>query len=317
MKKLMTLALLACSLTAQAQSTYPSKPVKFIVGFVAGSATDTAARIVAERLRPHLGQQVIVENKPGAASAIATEAVASAPADGNTLLFSSSSATVNAAAFENASAKAYLGLTPVSLVASIPNILVVHPSLGVKSVAELIALVKAKPNQISYASSGSGSSPHMSAELFEARTQIKMQHIPYKGSNQAMNDVLSGLVPVMFSPASSVLQHIKSGKLIALATTSSKRTGLINAPTLEDAGITNFNVSLWFGVLAPKDTNSAIVTKVASAIQKTLEDPETRKLLAAQTMDVTNGDPAEFKTFINSEISKWAALIKTNNIVVN
>jgi len=317
MKTLMTLALLACSLTAQAQSTYPSKPVKFIVGFVAGSATDTAARIVAERLRPHLGQQVIVENKPGAASAIATEAVASAPADGNTLLFSSSSATVNAAAFENASAKAYLGLTPVSLVASIPNILVVHPSLGVKSVAELIALVKAKPNQISYASSGSGSSPHMSAELFEARTQIKMQHIPYKGSNQAMNDVLSGLVPVMFSPASSVLQHIKSGKLIALATTSSKRTGLINAPTLEDAGITNFNVSLWFGVLAPKDTNSAIVTKVASAIQKTLEDPETRKLLAAQTMDVTNGDPAEFKTFINSEISKWAALIKTNNIVVN
>lgn len=317
MKTLMTLALLACSLTAQAQSTYPSKPVKFIVGFVAGSATDTAARIVAERLRPHLGQQVIVENKPGAASAIATEAVASAPADGYTLLFSSSSATVNAAAFENASAKAYLGLTPVSLVASIPNILVVHPSLGVKSVAELIALVKAKPNQISYASSGSGSSPHMSAELFEARTQIKMQHIPYKGSNQAMNDVLSGLVPVMFSPASSVLQHIKSGKLIALATTSSKRTGLINAPTLEQAGITNFNVSLWFGVLAPKDTNSAIVTKVASAIQKTLEDPETRKLLAAQTMDVTNGDPAEFKTFINSEISNWAALIKTNNIVIN
>lgn len=311
-------ALIWLSTAAHAQSgPYPNKPIKFVVGFVAGSATDTAARIIAEHLRPQLGQQVLVENRPGAASSIATELVANSPNDGYTLLFSSSSATVNAAAHSNASAQAYKSLVPIALVASIPNILVVNSNLGVKSVQEFIALAKSKPNEISYASSGSGSSPHMSAELFESRTGIHMQHVPYKGSTQAMNDVLSGLVPVMFSPASSVLPHINSGKLTALATTSNKRTSLIAAPTLEEAGVPNFNISLWFGVLAPKGTDAQIVNKLSGAITKALDDPETKKLLAAQTMDIVNADPTEFKAFINSEIAKWAALIKTNKIDLN
>jgi len=312
-----TLMFFGASVFAQS-GAYPNKPIKFVVGFVAGSATDTAARIIAERLRPQLGQQILVENRPGASSSIATELVANSPGDGYTLLFSSSSATVNAAAHGgSASALAYKSLVPIALVASIPNILVVNSNLGVKSVQEFIALVKSKPGEISYASSGSGSSPHMSAELFEARTGIQMQHVPYKGSTQAMNDVLSGLVPVMFSPASSVLPHINSGKLVALATTSNRRTPLIAVPTLEEAGVANFNVSLWFGILAPKGTDSQIVNKLSNAIVKALDDPETKKLLAAQTMDIVKGDPVEFKVFINSEITKWGGLIKSNKIDLN
>ena len=305
-------------ISAFAQSdSYPNKPIKFVVGFAAGSATDTAARIIAERLRPQLGQQILVENRPGAASSIATELVANSPSDGYTLLFSSSSATVNAAAHNNASTQAYRSLLPIALVASIPNILVVNSNLGVKSVQGLITLAKSKSGEISYASSGAGSSPHMSAELFESRTGTQMQHVPYKGSSQAMNDVLSGLVPVMFSPASTVLPHINSGKLIPLATTSNKRTPLIAVPTLEEAGVPDFNVSLWFGILAPKGTDAQIVNKLSGAITKALDDPETKKLLAAQTIDITRADPTEFKVFINSEISKWVSLIKSNKIDLN
>jgi tripartite-type tricarboxylate transporter receptor subunit TctC len=310
-------ALALCAGGAYAQISYPSKPVKLVVGFVAGSATDTAARILAEHLRPVLGQQVIVENRPGAASAIATEAVANAAADGYTLLFSSSSATVNASAHDNAGSRAYKSLVPVAMVANIPNILVVHPLLGVKSVGDLIALAKSKPDGISYASSGPGSSPHMSAELFSSRAGIKMQHIPYKGSSQAMNDVLPGLVPVMFSPASSVLQYIKAGKLIALATTSNRRTSLLDVPTMEEAGLPDFNLSIWFGVLAPNGTDPAIVRRIAASIEKAQDDAEMRSQLATQSMEVIKAGPAEFGAFINSEIARWGALIKANNIVIN
>jgi tripartite-type tricarboxylate transporter receptor subunit TctC len=302
--------------SVHAQADYPSKPVKLVVGFVAGSATDTAARILAERLRPYIGQQVVVENRAGAASALATDQVAAAPNDGYTLLLSSSSATVNAAANDNAQTRAYRSLVPVAMVASIPNILVVHPSLGVKSVSELVTLAKAKPGEISFASSGPGSSPHMSAELFASRTGVKMLHVPYRGSAQAMNDVLSGLVPVMFSPASSVLSHIKADKVTALATTSNKRSSLLDVPTLGEAGVSDINVSLWFGVLAPKGTDPAIVNKLATAIGKVVDDPETRAQLAKQNMETVKAGPAEFSAFINTEISRWGALLKANNIVL-
>lgn len=302
---------------AQAQPAYPAKPVKLLVGFVAGSATDTAARIVASRLGLFIGQQAIVENRAGASGAIATEAVANAPADGYTLLFSSASATVNASAHDNAQTRAYKSLVPVAMVASVPNILVVHPALGVKSVGELIALAKSRPDGISYASSGIGTSPHMSAELFDYRAGVKMQHVPYKGSSQAMNDVLSGLVPVMFSPASSVLAHIRNGKLTALATTSNRRTSLLDIPTMEEAGVPDFNLSIWFGVLAPKGTDASVVRKLAAAIEKAQDDPETRAQLATQNMEVVKAGPAELGAFIDSEIARWGALIKANNIAIN
>lgn len=311
-------ALLLCSGAVQAQTAFPTRPVKFVVGFAAGSATDTAARLLAEHLRPHLGQQVIIENRPGASSAIATESVAGAVADGYTLLFGSSSATVNAAAHDNTGSRAYNSLVPVALVASIPNVLVVHPPLGVKSVAELVALAKSKPGGISYASSGAGSSPHMSAELFSYRMQVNLQHVPYKGSSQAMNDVLPGLVPVMFAPASTVLAYIRAGKLTALATTSNRRSSLLpDTPTLEEAGVPNFNIALWFGVLAPKGTDDGVVRRLAAAIDKALDNPVMRTQLAAQNMEAIKAGPAEFAVFRNEEIARWSALIKANNIVIN
>lgn len=312
--KVLAAGLALCACVAHAQSAYPNRPVKLVVGFAAGSATDTAARLVAEQLRPILGQQVVVENRPGAASAIATEAVANSQNDGYTLLFSSSSATVNAAARDNPSTRAYRQLVPVGLVASIPNILVVHPSLGVKSVNELITLLKAKPGTISFASSGPGSSPHMSAELFSSRTGVDMLHVPYKGSSAAMNDVLSGLVPIMFSPASSVLPHIATGKLTALATTGARRTSLLDVPTLDETGLKGFNVSLWFGVLAPKGTPPEIVSKLSASINKALDQPEIKAHLSKQSMEVVKSTPAEFEAFIHSEIDRWGALLKANKI---
>ena len=317
MGKAFASALAALALCAGSALACPGKPVKLMAGFVAGSATDTAARILAAHLGPVLGQQVIVENRPGASGAIATDAVANAPADGCTLLFSSASATVNASAHDNAQTQAYKSLVPVAMVANVPNILVVHPSLGVKSVRDLVALAKSRPDGISYASSGIGTSPHMSAELFDYRAGVKMQHVPYKGSSQAMNDVLSGLVPVMFSPASSVLAHIRAGKLVALATTSNRRTSLIDIPTMEEAGMPDFNLSIWFGVLAPKGTDAAIVRRLAAAIEKAQDDPETRAQLATQNMEVVKAGPAEFAAFIDNEIARWGALIKANNILIN
>jgi len=303
--------------SAQAQTAYPNKTVKLVVGFPAGSATDTAARILAEQIRPFMGQQLVVENRSGAASGIATESVANAPGDGYTLLFSSSSATVNAAAGDNPQSRAYKSLVPVGLVASTPNILVVHPALGVKSVRDFIALAKSKPDSISFASSGPGSSPHMSAELFASKTGVKLQHIPYKGSSAAMNDVLSGLVPVMFSPASSVLPHIKSGKLIALATTGNRRTSLLDVPTLEESGLPGFNVSLWFGLLAPKGTPATVVSKLASSLEQALDTPEAHAQLAKQNMEVIKASPSEFGLFIQSEIDRWSSLLKANSIVIH
>ena len=312
---LLVTALALCTPSAHAQPACAGKPVKLFAGFVAGSATDTAARILATRLGPVLGQQAIVENRPGASGAIATEAVATAPADGCTLLFSSASATVNASAHDNAQTQAWKSLAPVAMVANVPNILVVHPSLGVKSVRDLIALARSRPDAISYASSGIGTSPHMSAELFDFRAGVKMQHVPYKGSSQAMNDVLSGLVPVMFSPASSVLAHIRAGKLVALATTSNRRTSLIDIPTMEEAGIPDFNLSIWFGVLAPRGTDTAVVRRLAVAIEKAQDD--SRAQFATQSMEVVKAGPAEFGAFIDAEIARWGALIKANNIVIN
>ncbi|MFZ2737898.1 MAG: tripartite tricarboxylate transporter substrate binding protein [Burkholderiaceae bacterium] len=306
-----------CAANVHAQPAYPSKPIKLVVGFSAGSATDKAARILADRLSPILGQQLVVENRPGASSFIATEAVANAAPDGYTILFSSSSATVITASRDNAQTRAYKSLVPVAQVANTPCILVVHPSLGVKSVWEFIALAKSKPDGISYASSGPGSSPHMSAELFSSVTGVKMLHVPYKGSSGALNDLLPGLVPVMFSPASSVLPHIKSGKLIALATTGSQSISQLGIPTLSESGLPGFSLSLWFGVLAPKGTDPALVQKLASAIEKAQADPETNKQLSTLDMSVMKAGPVEFGAFINSEIARWSVLIKVNNIVIN
>lgn len=300
---------------AAADEAYPTRSIHLVVGFAAGSTADVGARIFTRKMGEILGQSIIVDNRPGAGSMISTEYVAHAPKDGYTLLLGTIAATINTALTPTQKVDFIKDLEPIVLVGSIPNILVVYPPLGVNSVKELIALAKAKPDELSYASAGVGSSPHLSGELFKQMAGIQMAHIPYAGSAQAVTDVIAGREQVMFSPASSVLSFIKSGSLKALASTEAKRSSIApDLPTMAEAGLPGFETSVWFGILAPTGTPSAIVAKVSAAANTSLKDPQVLKLLHAQGMDALGGTPNEFSRYIASETEKWARVIKTARI---
>jgi len=311
----MSLAAAAAAPAAWGQGGYPSRPVKVVVGFPAGSATDIAARAVAEALAHRLGQPFIVDNRPGAASNIAAKAVATSPADGYTLFVGTIANTINAA-FPNAtSPELAKDFAPVTMIGSMPNVLVVSPALGVASVDQLIQAAKAKPGQISFASSGNGTSPHLSAELFCAMAGIKMLHVPYRGSTPAVTDLLGGQVQVMFSPVSTVLPHIRAGKLKALATTGAKRSAIASdLPTVEELGLKGFETSVWFGLLLPVGTPTDVVAKVQAATHAALDQPDVQNLFRAQGIEVVKSGPDEFARFIRSETSKWAKVIQTAGI---
>lgn len=303
------------SAAARAEADYPARPVRLIVGFAAGSSADVGTRIVASKLGEALGGSVVVEDRPGAGSMISTEYVARQPADGYTLLVGTIAATINATLTPKQGADLQKDLIPVCLVASIPNILVVHPSLGVHSVKELIALAKREPGKISYGSAGVGSSPHLSGELFKQTAGIDMTVVPYPGSAQAVADLLAGRIQVMFSPASSALPFIKSGRLIALAATGSRRaTAAPDLPTMEEAGVPGFQTEVWFGILAPRRTPEPIVAKLGKAINTVLADKKVLDLLHAQGMEAIGGSPAQFGDYIASETDKWAKVIKAAHI---
>lgn len=319
LKQFCSLAIVACLVlaagAASADEAYPTRPVRLIVGFAAGSTADVGARILSRKLGEIMGQSIVIENRPGAGSMISTEYVARAPKDGYTLLLGTIAATINATLSPRQTVNFSKDLEPIVLVSSIPNILVVYPPLGVNSVKDLIALAKAKPDQISYGSAGVGSAPHLSAELFKQMAGVQMTHVPYQGSAQAVTDLIAGRVQVMFSPASTVLAFIKQGTLKALASTESKRTSIApDLPTMSEAGLTNFETSVWFGILAPAGTPSYVVTKVSRAVNEALKDQEVLKLLHAQGMDALGGSPDEFSRYIASETAKWANVIKTAKI---
>ncbi|HEY6023391.1 MAG TPA: tripartite tricarboxylate transporter substrate binding protein [Pseudolabrys sp.] len=319
LKQFCSSAIAACLVlaagAASADEAYPTRPVRLIVGFAAGSTADVGARILSRKLGEIMGQSIVIENRPGAGSMISTEYVARAPKDGYTLLLGTIAATINATLSPRQTVNFSKDLEPIVLVSSIPNILVVYPPLGVNSVKDLIALAKAKPDQISYGSAGVGSAPHLSAELFKQMAGVQMTHVPYQGSAQAVTDLIAGRVQVMFSPASTVLAFIKQGTLKALASTESKRTSIApDLPTMSEAGLTNFETSVWFGILAPAGTPSYVVTKVSRAVNEALKDQEVLKLLHAQGMDALGGSPDEFSRYIASETAKWANVIKTAKI---
>ncbi len=294
-----------------ADLNYPSKPLKLVVGFPSGSSADVTARIVAKRLGEILLQAVVIDNKPGASSSIATEFVVRAPADGYTLLVGSVANTINSGMGKNLPFNFANDLAPIALITSLPNILVVHPSLGVSSVQELVSLGKTKPNWINYASSGNGTSPHLSGELFNLMANIKMTHVPYKGSSQAITDVLSGLVPVMFSPASTAIAHINSGTLKALAVTSAHRSAVASKiPTVSESGLSGYETSVWFGILAPLGTPKEVLDKLNASINLSLQSSEVRGQLLAQGIDVLGGSKEDLAKYVQSETDKWEKLIK-------
>ena len=297
------------AMTTLAQN-YPAKSVRIVVGLAPGGGTDIVARMVGQRLGTAINQQVVIDNRPGASSNIATEAVVRAPADGYTLFMGTIANTINASLYPKLNFDFARDLAPIAAVASVPNLLVVHPSLPARSVQELIRLAKAQPGQILYGSSGNGTSPHLAGELFNLMAGVKLTHIPYKGSPQAMTDLLGGRVMAMFAPASTALPHIKAGTLRALAASSAQRASAApDLPTIAESGLPGFETSVWFGLLAPAATPRDIIERINRETARALADADVKKQFAAQGIDAMGGTPEQFAAYIREETAKWARVV--------
>jgi tripartite-type tricarboxylate transporter receptor subunit TctC len=312
------LAATACG-GALAQPAYPSKPVRIIVPSTPAGVLDNVARTLALRLADQLGQPIVIDNKGGAGGNIGAEAAARSPADGYTL-FIGFNAThgANQALFGKLSYDPVGDFAPISLLAAVPNIISVHPSLPVNSLADLVSMARAKPGQLSYASSGNGTSTHLAAELFKAAAGIDIAHIPYKGSAPAVADVISGQVPVLFDSVASSTSLVKAGKLKALATTSPKRLQVLpELPTVAESGYPGFQSTAWVGLLAPAGTPRAVVDQINAAVLKVMALPETRERMAGFGAEITTSTPEEFAGHIRAEMAKLGKVIRDANIKVN
>lgn len=304
------------SAPAFAQSDYPSRPVRIVVGVGAGSSGDVGTRVLAQKLSQILGQQFIVENKPGAGTSLAAEFVARAPKDGYTLFLGSVANTINSTLSPHLSFDFAKDFTPVTLFAVVPNVLVVHPSVGVSNVTELIAAAKSKPGQIMYGSSGVGTSPHLSGELFNYQAGVKLTHVPYSGSAQAVTDLIAGRISVMFSPASSVAAYVEAGKLKALAVSTSQRTAIMpTLPTIAESGLPGFDTAVWLGIVAPAGTPQSVINRLAQAIAQATKSEDMISPLRKLGFDVMSRGPEEFDHYIASETKKWAEVVKRAGLI--
>jgi tripartite-type tricarboxylate transporter receptor subunit TctC len=310
-------AALVCT-PAQAQN-YPNRPIRFVVPFSPGGAADVPGRILTQKLTEALGQQVVVDNRPGAGSTIGADQVAKAPPDGYTLLTTSNTHFVSAALYKKLPYDSIGDFAPITQVTSAPNVIVVHPSLPAKTVKELVALAKAKPGKIDYASSGNGSTQHLTGALFTKMAGIEMTHIPYRGSGPATADLLSGQVTVGFPGIAGMLPQIKAGKLRALAVTSAKRSPeMPDIPTVAEAGIKGYDVTAWFGVAGPKALPREIVTKLHTELLRILKNPEVQKMLLNAGQEVAwQETPEQFGEMLKTEAAKWARMVAESGATVN
>ena len=306
--------LMAAALT-HAQS-FPVKPVRVITPFTAGSAIDTLARVVGQKLGDTWGQQVVIDNRIGANGIIGTEAAAKAPPDGYTVYLGNiSTLAVNPHLYLKLPYDALRDIAPVTLAATIPVVLVVHPSLPVKSVRELIALAKAHPGQLNYASGGTGSAQHLPMEMLRVETGINIVHVPYKGLGPAFSDVLGGQVPMMFTGVSNVVPYMKTGRLRVLAIGSPKRSATLpDVPTVAEAGVPGFDFDSWTGYLVPVGTPRELIVKLHADITRTLAAPEVRDKLVTLGFDLVGGTPEAFATLIRNDIARFGKLIKAAGI---
>ena len=303
---------------ALAQS-YPSRPVRLVVPFPAGGTTDILARAMAEKLSGALGQQFVVDNRPGAGGNIGSDIVAKSQSDGYTLLMGTvGTHAINPSLYPKMPYDHVKDFVPVVLVAGVPNVLVVNPTVPAKTVAELIALAKEKPGTINFASSGNGTSIHLSGELFKLLAGVQIAHVPYKGSAPALTDLIGGQVQIMFDNLPSALPHIKGGKLRALAVTSSKRApALPDLPTIAESGVAGFEASSWFGILAPAATPRDIVQRINAEANKALHAPDMREKLLAQGAEAVGNSPEFFADYIRTETVKWAKVVKDSGARVD
>lgn len=314
--KVLGAALLAVTVSATAQQDYPNRPIKLVVPFGPGSVSDSLGRILGQNLNKSLGQPVVVDNQSGAGGNIGTAYVAAADPDGYTLLLGATSTNaVNPSLFNNLKYDAINDFTPVTNLASVANVLVVHPDVPAKSVKELLDILPGR--QFSYASTGTGGSMHLSGELFKMMTKADIQHVPYRGGGAALADLLPGRVQMMFCNLPLCLPHIQAGKLRALAVTSGQRSSLLpDVPTLSEAGLPGYEVNGWFGLFVPKGVDPAIVATLNQRAREALEQPEVKKMLQAQGAVPSGGPSDEFKSFVKAEHDKWAKVIKEANIKV-
>jgi tripartite-type tricarboxylate transporter receptor subunit TctC len=315
---LVAAAVAALAPATSAQEKYPAKPVRFVVGFAAGGPSDIVTRVVAARLAETMGQQFIVENRGGAGGTIGTEAVARADADGYTLLNTPLANAVNESIYKGRRIHVGEHLTSVAPLAETANVLVVHASLGVKTVADLITLAKSKPGELVYASAGRGTATHLTTELFNLMAGIKMTPVHYKGGGDTIKDLLSGEVKIMFSSIAPVLGFVRDGQLLGVATTASKRDpALPELPTVAEAALPGFDVRLWMGVLAPVGTPQPIIDLLSSEIGKAIEHPNVTKILAAQGFAPMKGGASAFDAFYRSEVAKWAKVVQATGMTAD
>jgi len=297
---------------------YPDKPVRFVVPYPPGGGTDVIARIVQERFQAALGQPVVIENRGGAAGSLGTDVVAKAPPDGYTVLFTLSSHTINPAIYAKLPFDTVKDFQPVGTVASLPQILVANNALPVNTVAELIALAKAKPGSLSFASVGNGSPGHLAGELFKLRTGTVMTHVPYRGGGPAVTDVMGGQVPLLWVSIPAAAQFVKAGKLKALAVSTTKRSAAFpDVPTMQEAGIPDFDVDSWYAVFVPARTPQPAIDKLNRVINTVVKEPEIRDKLLAQGSEGVGGTPEQLGKVVTTELVRWQKLAKEASIKVD
>ncbi|MGE5526119.1 MAG: Bug family tripartite tricarboxylate transporter substrate binding protein [Rhodospirillaceae bacterium] len=309
-KATMTLIAAALACASVQAADYPTKPIRMLVGFAPGGGTDTTARPIAQKLGDALGQQVIVDNRPGAAGNIATEITAHAAPDGYTILMATiASLAINPSLYSKLPFDPEKDLAPVIQAVDSTNILSLHPSVPANSVKELIALAKQKP--LNYGSSGVGGTGHLAGELFNVMAGTKMAHVPYKGGGPAMIDLVAGNIQLVFATAASAVPQIKSGKIKGIAVTTAKRSGLVpDLPTISEAGLKGFDANNWYGIVVPAKTPRPIINRLNAEVAKILNMPDIKQFLFNQGLDVAPGTPEAFGAYIRSERAKWAKVVK-------
>ncbi len=310
---LMLLAATSCTVYGQ---QYPSKPVRLIVPFAPGGGSDLIGRLIAQKLTERLGQQVIVENKPGAGGNLGAEQAVKSPADGYTLLLVAGSYTVNPSLYKLSWDSAN-DISPIIQLSQGPFLVAVHPSVPAKTLKEFIELAKKQPDKISYGTSGSGSITHLATELFLDMAKIKAVHIPYKGTGPALNDAIAGNIQLIFGSISTSLQHVKSGRLRALAVTTAKRVSAApDIPTVAEAGVPGYEVVLWHGLVAPKGVPKAIIDKLNQAANEALKSKDTADLLASDGVAPAGGTPEQFQATIKADIERWRKVVQQAGVKV-
>jgi len=318
-------ALFAClipllSLAAPARAAdYPSRPVVLVVAFTPGGPSDVLARIVGKKMEELLGQPFIIENRPGAGGNIAADSVAHANADGYTLLMGNNSIlATNASLYKHLTYDPEKDFIPITLIGTQANILVVNKDVPAHSLTELIALAKAQPGKINFASSGYGAAAHLAGELFKTETQVDIVHVPYKGAAPALQDVIAGHDQIMFATAASVVGHIKGGQVRAIAVTTLKRTAILpDIPTMDEAGLKGFEASTWHGLVAPAGTPPEVIAKLHKAAIAALQDPGVQASLGRLGVDIVGDTPEQFKAYIKAEIPKWTAIVKASGATMD